>query len=49
LFYPKENNDNSLGNIVPQDFDGVKGRHMDIRLGKGYDLETYGLYTVYVN
>lgn len=49
LLDPKENNDNSLGNIVPQDFDGVKGRHMDIRLGKGYDLETYGLYTDYAN
>jgi NTE family protein len=49
LLDPKENNDNSLGNIVPQDFDGVKGRHTNIRLGKGYDLETYGLCTDYVN
>jgi NTE family protein len=50
LLDPKENNDSSVGyNIVPQDFDGVKGRHLNIRLGKGYDLETYGLYTDYVN
>ena len=46
---PKENGNNSIGNMVPQDFDGVKGRHMDIRLGKGHDLEIYGLYADHIN
>jgi NTE family protein len=49
LLDTKENNSNSLVNMVPQDFDGVKGRHLDIRLGKGYDLETYGLRTDYIS
>jgi predicted acylesterase/phospholipase RssA len=49
LLDPRENNSNSNGNMVPQDFDGVKGRHIDIKLGKGYDAETYGLYADYVN
>ena len=37
------------GNSVPEDFDGVKGRHMDIKLGGGYDAKTDGLLTGYVN
>lgn len=49
LLDPKENGNNSIGNMVPQDFDGVKGRHMDIRLGKGHDLEIYGLYADHIN
>jgi predicted acylesterase/phospholipase RssA len=50
LLDPKQNtHDTSTKNIVPQDFDGVKGRHTDIRLGKVYDRETYGLYTNYIN
>ncbi len=49
LLDPKENNSNSIRNMVPQDFDGVKGRHIDIKLGKGYDATTDGLYTDYVN
>ena len=49
LLDPKENSSNSIRNMVPQDFDGVKGRHIDIKLGKGYDAETDGLYTDYVN
>ncbi len=49
LLDPKQSSSNSVGNMVPQDFDGVKGRHIDIKLGKGYDAETDGLYTDYVN
>ena len=49
LFNPKENGSNSGGNTVPQDFDGVKGRHIDIKLGDAYDSETDGLYADYVN
>ncbi len=49
LLDPKENSSNSIRSMVPQDFDGVKGRHIDIKLGKGYDAETDGLYTDYVN
>ena len=49
LLDPKENSSNSIRNMVPQDFDGVKGRHIDIKLGKGYDSKTDGLYTDYVN
>ena len=49
LLDPKQNSSNSVGNKVPQDFDGVKGRHIDIKLGKAYDSETDGLYADYVN
>jgi len=52
LLDPRQNNNNynnSVENMVPQDFDGVKGRHIDIRLGKGYDAEIYGLYTDYIS
>jgi NTE family protein len=49
LLDPKENRSNSIRNMVPQDFDGVKGRHIDIKLGKGYDAKTDGLYSDYVN
>ena len=49
LLDPKENNGNSGKNIVPQDFDGVRDRHIDIKLSDGYDAKTDGLYTDYVN
>ena len=49
LLDPKENNSNTDRNIVPQDFDGVKDRHIDIKLSDGYDAKTDGLYTDYVN
>ena len=50
LLDPKQNTNNiSNENIVPQDYDGVRDRHTDIRLGKVYNLETYGLYSDYVN
>jgi NTE family protein len=39
----------TAGNSVPDDFDGVKGRHMDIKLGGGYDAKTDELLTGYVN
>jgi predicted acylesterase/phospholipase RssA len=39
----------TAGNSVPDDFDGVKGRHMDIKLGGGYDVKTDELLTGYVN
>lgn len=48
LLDPKENNDNSIGNLVPQDFDGVKGRHTDIRLGKGLDIKRYNFCSDHV-
>jgi NTE family protein len=49
LLDAKENNSNTDSNIVPQDFDGVRDRHVDIQLSDGYDAKTDGLYTDYVN
>ncbi len=49
LLDPKQNNSNTIMTMVPEDFDGVKDRHLDIKLGKGYDAKTDGLYTDYVN
>jgi NTE family protein len=50
VFDPKENDTNiGGGNIVPQDFDGVRDRHMDIKFSDGYDAKTDGLLTDYVN
>jgi NTE family protein len=50
VFDPKENDTNiGGGNIVPQDFDGVRDRHMDIKYSDGYDAKTDGLLTDYVN
>jgi NTE family protein len=50
VFDPKEIDTNiGGGNIVPQDFDGVKDRHMDIKYSDGYDAKTDGLITDYVN
>jgi NTE family protein len=48
LLDPKEN-DTNTGEIVPQDFDGVRDRHIDIKLSDGYDAKTHGLLTDYVN
>jgi predicted acylesterase/phospholipase RssA len=50
VFDPKENDINTGGdNIVPQDLDGVRDRHMDIKLSDGYDAKTDRLLTDYVN
>ena len=49
LLDPKQNSSNPVGNKVPEDFDGVKGRHIDIKLGKAYDSEIDGLHADYVN
>jgi NTE family protein len=49
ILNPKENDTNIGGDIVPQDFDGVKDRHIDIKLSDGYDAKTDGLLTDYVN
>jgi NTE family protein len=49
LLDAKENNNNTDNNIIPQDFDGVRDRHVDIKLSDGYDAKTDGLYTDYVN
>jgi NTE family protein len=49
VFNPKENVSNIGGDIVPQDFDGVKDRHIDIKFSDGYDAKTDGLITDYVN
>lgn len=50
VFDPKENDTNiGGGNIVPQDFDGVKDRHMDIKFSNAYDAKTDRLLTDYVN
>jgi NTE family protein len=46
---PKENDTNIGGHIVPQDFDGVKDRHIDIKLSDGYDAKTDGLITDCIN
>ncbi len=40
LLDAKENNSNTVRTMVPEDFDGVKDRHLDIKLGKGYDAKT---------
>ena len=49
LLDPKENNSNATRTVLPEDFDGVKDRHLDIKLGKGYDPKTDGLYSDYAN
>jgi NTE family protein len=50
VFDPKEYGTNIGGdNIVPQDFDGVKDRHIDIEFSDGYDAKTDRLLTDYVN
>ncbi|HZD83937.1 MAG TPA: patatin-like phospholipase family protein [Nitrososphaeraceae archaeon] len=52
VFNPRENDANiggGGGDIVPQDFDGVKDRHIDIKYSDGYDAKTNGLLTDYVN
>jgi NTE family protein len=49
VFDPKENDPKIRGDIVPQDFDGVRDRHMDIKFSDGYDAKTDGLLTDYVN
>jgi len=49
LLDPKQNSSNSVENKVPQDFDGVKGRHIDIKLGKAYDPKINDLHADYVN
>ena len=49
LLDPKQNSSNPVENKVPEDFDGVKGRHIDIKLGKAYDSEIDGLHADYVN
>jgi NTE family protein len=49
VFDPKENDTNIGGDIVPQDFDGVTDRHMDIKFSDGYDAKTDVLLTDYVN
>jgi NTE family protein len=49
VFDPKENDTNIGGDIVPQDFDGVKDRHIDIKFSDGYDAKTDGLITDYIN
>lgn len=48
LLDPKEN-DTKTGEIVPQDIDGVRDRHIDIKLSDGYEAKTDGLLTDYVN
>ncbi len=50
LLDPKDNNNNDpCGIIVPQDFDGVRDRHIDIKLGGGYNTKTDHLYSDYIN
>ena len=50
LLDPKENNNNNIDtSIVPQDFDGVRDRHIDIKLGDSYIAKTDRLYSDYVN
>jgi NTE family protein len=50
VFDPKENGTNIGGdNIVPQDFDGVRDRHTDIKFSDGYDAKTDGLITDYIS
>jgi NTE family protein len=52
LLDPKVNNDISntgSGSIIPQDFDGVRDRHIDIKLGDRHDTKIDHLYSDYVN
>jgi len=50
LLDPKQNNnDNTGGIIVPEDFDGVRDRHIDIKLGDVYDIKIDLLCSDYVN
>ena len=48
LLDPKENNSNADKNTIPQDYDGVRDRHIDIKLSGGYDAKRDGLYTDYI-
>jgi hypothetical protein len=48
LLDPKENHADTV-DIVPQDLDGVRERHIDIKLSDGFDAKTEGLLTDYVN
>jgi NTE family protein len=47
----KENNtnNNTGSSFIPQDFDGVRDRHIDIKLGDRFDTKTDYLYSDYVN
>jgi NTE family protein len=49
VFDPKEYDPKIRGDIAPQDVDGVRDRHMDIKFSDGYDAKTDGLFTDYVN
>lgn len=49
LFDPKENNSNTDRNVGSYDFEWIKDRNIDIKLGNEFDAKTYGLYTDYVN
>jgi len=50
LLDPMENTNSNIGtSIVPQDFDGVRDRHIDIKLGDRHDTKTDHLYSDYVN
>ena len=49
LLDPKENNNNTVRNADSYDFEWIKDRNIDIKLGNGFDAKTYGLYTDYVN
>ncbi len=46
LLSPKKTDSSSS---APEDFDGVRGRHIDIKLSGGYDQKTDELLTGYVN
>lgn len=49
LFDPKENNSNTVRNVASYDFEWIKDRNIDIKLGNEFDAKIYGLYTDYVN
>ena len=49
LLDPKENNNNTVRSADSYDFEWIKDRNIDIKLGNGFDAKTYGLYTDYVN
>ena len=50
LLSPKQTNNGDIdSSIVPEDFDGVRDRHIDIKLGDGYNTKTDHLYSDYVN
>ncbi len=49
LLDPKENNSNTVRNADSYDFEWIKDRNIDIKLGNGFDAKTYGLYSDYVN